>query len=56
MPSKKNPPAATITALVGVARLAYDVARPATCPNCGGRTFVFVCINCPRVVVKPQRR
>jgi hypothetical protein len=57
MPGKKKPSvsATTVGAVASVARLAYDLARPATCPACNGRTYVFVCINCPRIVPKPRR-
>lgn len=46
----------TIGAVVSAVRLAYDLAKPATCPTCGHNTYVFVCVSCPRVVLQPRRR
>lgn len=56
MSGKKKPSvnARTVGAVSSVARLAYDLARPATCPACNGRTYVFVCIKCPRIVPEPR--
>ena len=37
-------------------RLVYDIAKPATCPTCGSRVYVFICPKCPKVVTHPIRR
>ena len=42
--------------IISGVKLAYDIAEPATCPTCGNRVYVFVCLKCPKVVMHPVKQ